>query len=195
MITNKAVLIDRDGTINLDEKGYISKPEDFNIFPFASSAINLLNKLGYKVLVVSNQSGIARGYFTEQDLQLIHNKMIDELKKDNAFIDKAYYCPYYHDAVIPEYKQNLEMRKPELGMFYQALKEYDFHIKSSFMIGDKQDDIIFGKNAGLTSILVMTGKGMDALSDLEKWKIKPDYIAENLLVASQLISHLTKNKK
>jgi D,D-heptose 1,7-bisphosphate phosphatase len=189
---NKAVFLDRDGTINHDEKGYISNPEDFHLFDFSAEAIRLLNQLGFKVIVVSNQSGIARGIFTESDLELVHQKMTDTLADHQAFIDKIYYCPYYKDAVLPEYRDNLHMRKPALGMFHQACQDFDIQINRSFMIGDKKEDIAFGKKAHLKTILVLTGNGSKLLSSLPEWEYKPDFVVQNLLTACQLIQYLQK---
>ncbi|HPM03176.1 MAG: HAD-IIIA family hydrolase [Candidatus Cloacimonetes bacterium] len=191
---NKVVFIDRDGTINLDEKGYIAKPEDFHLYDFSPDAIRLLNQLGFKVIVVSNQSGIARGLYSEADLDLIHQKMLKTLADQQACIDKAYYCPYYKEAVLPQYREHLEMRKPDLGMFYQACRDFEIHVNASFMIGDKKDDIEFGKKAHLCSILVLTGNGSDLLPTLPEWQYKPDYVAQNLLSACQLIQYLQNNK-
>lgn len=186
----KAIFLDRDGTINPDDKGYISKPEDFILFPFSATAIKIFVELGFLVFVVSNQSGIARGYFSEEDLQLVHQKMINDLQKEGACINQAYYCPYLENGAVPPYNIITNLRKPDIGMFIQAKKDFDIEIKNSFMIGDKLSDIEFAHNAGIKSILLLTGEGKNEVLTYKEWTVKPDYIAENLLTAAFLIKIL-----
>lgn len=189
----KAVFLDRDGTINADENGYIGKPEDFEIFPFAAEAIRKLNELDFLVFVVSNQSGIARGYYTENDLQSVHRKMLSQLKQQRAEITEVFYSPHHLEGKIEPYNIEHEDRKPGLGMFQKALRKYEFSREHSYMIGDKYSDIAFGKKAGLTTILVRTGYGdKEFLEKRNNWKFKPDFIAEHLLHAVCLIEILEK---
>jgi len=185
-----AVFLDRDGTINKDS-GYITHPEDFNIFPFAGEAIKILNDLGFLTLIVTNQSGIARGFYTFNDLGKIHTKMLSQLAEHEAKIDKIYISPYFHEGTVEPYNVSHIDRKPNLGLFYQAQKDYEFSVQKSFMIGDRYTDIEFGKRAGLTTILVLTGDGeSDFLTNRHNWIYKPDYIVKNLLVAAKLIKKL-----
>ncbi len=184
----KTVFLDRDGTINKDEVGYINHPDDFILFPNAAKAIALLNRAGYLVIIVTNQSGIARGYYTFDDLERVHKKMHELLKKDDAHVDDVIISPYHHEGTIEPWNIRHEDRKPGLGMFRQAQEKYDITLKDSFMIGDKYSDVAFGKKAGLKTILVQTGYGWDAfLNDREKWQYKPDYVAKDLLAAAKLI--------
>ncbi len=186
----KAIFLDRDGTINPDS-GYINKPEDFELYPFSAKAIKIFNKLGYKVIVVTNQSGIARGYLTKDDLEKIHEKMLYLLKKENAYIDDIFYSPYHSEGIIKPFNISHEDRKPSLGMFYKADKKYGITKNKSFMIGDKYSDILFGKNAGLTSILVRTGDGnKEFFENRKNWTIKPDFVVDNLLSAAYLIEKI-----
>jgi len=173
----RAVFLDRDGTINEDSVGYISKITDFKLFPFAAEAITIFNKLDFKTIVVSNQSGIERGFFTETDLNIIHNYMITELQKENAFIDLILYSPFLNHFT----------RKPEPGMFFQALQHFNFNANQSFMIGDKMSDIEFGKKNGLITFLVKTGEGCKTLDMIENNKVKPDFVVENILSAANVI--------
>lgn len=175
----KAVFFDRDGTINLDS-GYISKPEDFNVYPFAGKAIKKLNDAGFLVIVVTNQSGVARGYYTFDDLEKIHNKMLTQLKQDNAKVDKIYLSPYHIEGHIEPFNINHEERKPNTGMFKKACKEFDIDIENSYMVGDRKSDIDFAYNSGLTPILVLTGDG-------KKLENKPKLVAKNILQAVDFI--------
>jgi D-glycero-D-manno-heptose 1,7-bisphosphate phosphatase len=191
----RAVFLDRDGTINQDS-GYISKPEQFEIYPYAGKAINLLNELGFLVFVVTNQSGVARGYYNHHDLAEIHAKMLDQLKKENAHIDKIYISPYWHDGQIEPFNIEHEDRKPGIGMFKKARKEFDVKVSRSYMIGDRYSDIAFGKKAGLTTILVLSGDGRNEfLNNRKSWEYKPDFITENLLSAAKFISNPSVYKK
>lgn len=145
----RAVFLDRDGVINQKaaEHDYIRRCEDFHLLPGAAKAIQLLNQHCYKVIIVTNQRGIARGMMTEDDLSYIHEKMNHDLKKQNAFIDRIYYCP--HDVTA-----NCTCRKPRIGMFLQAALEFDIAKETSFMIGDSISDIEAGVNFGIKPILI-----------------------------------------
>lgn len=189
----KAVFLDRDGTINDNKQGYISNPEDFELYHFAGKAIQKLNELGFLVLVVTNQSGIARGYYGLEDLAAIHSKMENELKNDGAKVDDIYFSPCHRDGKIEPYIRDHEDRKPEIGMFKKALAEHDFRINNSFMVGDNYSDVAFGKKAGLITILVRTGYGEKMfLENRAEWEYKPDYVVKDLWAAALLIEELEK---
>ena len=188
----KAVFLDRDGTVNDDLNGYISDPKDFHLFPFAAEAIRALNGLGFKTIIVTNQSGIARGYYTEEHLELVHKFMTDELAKENAFIDLVLYSPYHEEGTVEPFNKEHISRKPNSGMFFDALKKFPIKARSSYMIGDKAADIEFGKNNGLTTILVKTGYGAETWEDRDNLKVLPDFVVENLLSAANLIKVLDK---
>ena len=191
----RAVFLDRDGTINVDH-GYISKPEDFELYPQTIEALKILKKMNYLLIVVTNQSGIARGYYTESDLDKIHTKMIDELKSHNITLTDIFYSPYHENGVVKPFIKKHKDRKPELGLFKKALYKYEFKIKESFMIGDKYTDVLFGKKAGLTTILLLTGEGEKEFYERRRnWHIKPDFIAKNILSAAKLIEKLTETEK
>ncbi len=178
---NRAVFLDRDGTINFDTD-YIKSPDELILYPFSAKAIKMLNDAGYLVIIVTNQSGISRGYFTYDDLKKIHNKLEKELYNESkAKIDKIYYCASHPD-------ENSPRRKPNIGMIEEAQKDFNIDLKNSFIIGDKISDIELGINAGVKPILVLTGKGK---KEMEKLKTK-DYrekviIQENILEASEFI--------
>ena len=145
----RAVFIDRDGTIAPDVS-YCSRPEDFSIFPDAAEALKLINRAGFKAVMITNQSGIARGYFSEDTLAEIHRKMLDELEEQGARIDAIYYCPHHPD-------DGCQCRKPETGLFRRAAEEHGIDFAGSFMVGDTQMDIDAGRAVGCRTVLVTTG--------------------------------------
>lgn len=154
----KAVFIDRDGTIN-KANGFITKPEDFELIPGVAEAIKKINKSGYLAIVVTNQPVIARGDCTFEELALIHAKMETELGKEGAFIDGLYFCPHHTDKGFPgerpEYKCNCECRKPKPGLILQAAADFNIDISQSYMVGDGKNDVEAGKAAGCRdSVLV-----------------------------------------
>jgi D,D-heptose 1,7-bisphosphate phosphatase len=188
----KAIFLDRDGTVNKDS-GYISNPADFELYSFAAEAINRLHKLGYLVFVVTNQSGIARGFYTIEDLEAIHTKMNRLLAAENAYLDDIFSSPYHEEGHVKPFDKKHEDRKPGLGMFKKALSKYPISIKQSCMVGDRYTDIEFGKKAKLTTILVLTGDGeKEFYENFKNWEYKPDFVVENLLSAVDVIETLEK---
>jgi len=189
----KVVFLDRDGTINDNKQGYTSSPEDFELYPFAGKSIQKMNELGFLVFVVTNQSGIARGYYTLDDLAAIHQKMEKGLQEDGAKVDEIYFSPYHIEGKVEPYNITHEDRKPELGMFRRALKKYQFKIKESYMVGDNYSDVAFGKKAGLITILVRTGYGEKIfMENRVEWEYKPDYVVKDLWAAALLIEELDR---
>lgn len=171
---NKAVFLDRDGTIARDVH-YCRRVEDFELLPTVLEAIKLLNANGFKVVVITNQSGIARGYFTDETLAQIHRKMEGELSEQGAHVDAIYYCPHHPD-------DGCECRKPKTALFHQAAKEVGINLGLSYVVGDMQMDIDAGKALGCKTILVTTGpQGASSIID------PPDYAAESLLEAAKWI--------
>lgn len=167
-----AVFLDRDGTICKDVH-YMRSPEQFELLPSAVEGIKLLNKLGMKVVIVTNQSGVARGYFTEETLKKIHERMIDELLKKGARIDAIYYCPHHPD-------DNCSCRKPKIGMLKKAEADFGLDLSECFVVGDKKLDVETGKNAGCASVLI-TGPETEP-------NIKADLSVSNLYEAAKVIS-------
>jgi histidinol-phosphate phosphatase family protein len=171
---NKAVVLDRDGTIAPDVP-YCSRPEDFNLFPEVPEAIAVLNNEGFKVVVVTNQSGLARGYFKEETLSQIHHKMEAELAGQNAKLDGIYYCPHHPD-------DGCDCRKPNIALFLKAVEDINIDYKSSYVIGDMELDIIAGKKMGCKTILINHGNGNSV-----RHTTKPDYVASDMLDAANWI--------
>ena len=175
----KAIFLDRDGTIN-EYVGFLRKEEDFRLIPGVSEAIKRINNSGYLAIVVTNQPVIARGEVTEEELEEIHKKMETLLGLDGAYIDDIYYCPHHPDkgfeGEIPELKIECDCRKPKTGMLEKAAREHNIDLSSSIMIGDSTLDIKMAENAGMQSVLLKTGqKGEDG-----KYEVSPTLIAEDL---------------
>jgi len=148
----------------------------------------LLNKAGYKTVLVTNQSGVARGYYDESLVRDVHEKLQKKLEEKSAHLDGIYYCPHHPTEGIGVYKKNCKCRKPKTGMIDSAVKELNIDIKKSFMVGDRYKDIEFAKKAGLRAIFVKTGYGLGEFTyQKKKWTIQPDYIAKDLLGAARYI--------
>ncbi len=184
---NKAVFLDRDGTIN-EEMGYINHISRFRLFDFVPRAIKILNEAGFIVIVVTNQSGVARGYFDEQLVREIHERLVEDLKIKSARIDGIYYCPHHPQEGRGEYKKDCPCRKPKTGMIDLAVKDHNIDVSHSFMVGDRYKDIVFAKKAGLKPVFVKTGYGVGEYTyQRNEWKEEPLFVAENLLEAAQFI--------
>ncbi len=168
----KAVFLDRDGTISRDVP-YCSRVEDFEILPAVPEAIRLLKQNGFKVVVITNQSGVGRGYFTEVTLVQIHEHMEKELARHNARVDAIYYCPHHPD-------DGCECRKPKPGMLLKAADELGINFARSFMVGDSGMDIRAGKAVGCQTVLMVNGSN-------KEMNETPDYIAADLLKAAHWI--------
>jgi D-glycero-D-manno-heptose 1,7-bisphosphate phosphatase len=184
-----AVFLDRDGTIN-EEVGYLDSLEKLKIFPEAFDAIRLINQSGMKAVVISNQSGVARGYFDEDFLETVHARIQALLKEHKAWIDRFYYCPHHPTEGTGVYRTACPCRKPEPGLLLQASQEMDIDLARSYMVGDMPKDIEAAGKAGAKGILVQTGYGADHLRQMKNGfaanhfsSIQPDYIADNILDA------------
>ncbi|MFC1781896.1 D-glycero-alpha-D-manno-heptose-1,7-bisphosphate 7-phosphatase [Planctomycetota bacterium] len=149
----KAIFLDRDDTL-IEDPGYISGPEQVKLLDGVSKALIALKALGFKLLVVSNQSGVARGIISEKILGTIHEKLKQLLSEDGAFLDGIYYCPYHPDGVVPKYRKESNCRKPNPGMLLKAAEEMDIDLANSWCIGDSLGDIEAGKRAGCKTILI-----------------------------------------
>jgi histidinol-phosphate phosphatase family protein len=150
----RVIFLDRDGVINRRLEGdYVKSYEEFEFLPGVVDAIRKINTKGFKVIIITNQSGIGRGIMTEEDLYRVHEQMLAELKKYNASIDAIYFCPHSPD-------EGCECRKPKDGLFKQALKDFDIDMSNSWMIGDELKDIEAGKKAGCKTYLLEKGKSL-----------------------------------
>jgi len=190
---NKAVFLDRDGVINEiiyhQEMGIIDSPfnvKQFELLPNVGKAINKLHSLGFKVIIVSNQPGIAKNHFTMEKFEEIRSKMKEELMKTDSYIDAEYYCFHHPEAKLEKYKKICECRKPKPGMLLKAAKEHDINLSESWMIGDGLTDIQAGTAAGCKTILIGRMK-CDLCRIMDDMGIKAKHITPNLYKASLII--------
>ncbi|MFC1637461.1 D-glycero-beta-D-manno-heptose 1,7-bisphosphate 7-phosphatase [Candidatus Margulisiibacteriota bacterium] len=176
---NKAVFLDRDGTI-VEDVGYMNSPKQLEFIPGSIKAIKKLNEAGYKVVVITNQAGVARGLITEDMLQTIDKTLHKWILSGGAHLDGIYYCPHHPDHGVYPYKQVCECRKPHPGLIKRAHRDLDIDPAQSFMIGDKATDVEAGKRAGTKTVFVRSGRGQ---AEEKKINGKPDHITENLAEA------------
>jgi D-glycero-D-manno-heptose 1,7-bisphosphate phosphatase len=156
-----AVFLDRDGTINVDH-GYVHRIADVQLIEGAAEAIAALNRAGFLVIVVTNQSGVARGLYTQEDVERVHAHLRVLLEAGGGHVDAFYYCPY-HPEGQGAYRQDSPLRKPAIGMFELARRDFELDAERSWMVGDKLEDMLFAERAGLQGILVKTGEGARVL--------------------------------
>ncbi|ACN99287.1 D,D-heptose 1,7-bisphosphate phosphatase [Sulfurihydrogenibium azorense Az-Fu1] len=171
----KAVFLDRDGVINVD-KGYVHKIEDFEFYPNVFEALKKLQDNGFKLFIVTNQSGIAVGYYTEEDFLKLTDYMLKEFEKHGIKIEKVYYCPHHENGTVEKYSIKCDCRKPESGMIRQAIKEFSVDPSKSFLIGDKENDILAAHKEGIKAALVKTGQGLKYIENTTA-----DFIGEDIL--------------
>lgn len=182
------VFLDRDGTIN-EELNFITRPEQIVLLPGAGEAVRTLNELNLPTVVISNQSGVARGFLSEEDLSGIHARLREELARSGARLDRIMYCPHHPTEGKPPYNIACRCRKPQTGMLEDAAHELDIDLARSFVVGDRLADIEAAHNSGSRGILVLTGYGRLALTTLAiDTTITPDFIADDLSAAVSWIS-------
>ena len=198
----KALFLDRDGTIikqfpsaanpEPEKHAYITEINQVELIDGSADAVARARRLGYKIIIVTNQSAIARGWLTEEKSALINQRMYDMLKEVNpeAIIDDLFYCPYYKDGAVKKYSISSPCRKPDTGMIVEAKDKHNIELEKSYLAGDSYTDIKCGLNAGTKTILVLTGYGKIAYKKCLDEKLKIDFIADNLLEA---VKHLEKN--
>ena len=179
--TKGAIFLDRDGTVII-EKDYLNRIEQVRLIPNAAKALRHLRKLNLPLILITNQSAIARGYCTEEYLKEIHNYLEQLLAEGNAYLDAIYYCPHH-----PDFTGVCDCRKPNIGMLKQAAKDFNIDLSKSILIGDNMSDIEAAHNATAKSILVLTGYGKKFID-----KCNPDYIADDLLDAVEWLFKTNK---
>ena len=192
----RVVFLDRDGTLN-EEVCYLYRPEDLHILPGVGEALRMLKEAGYRLVVVTNQAGVARGYYTEEDVRRLHLHMNRLLERDGAGIDAFYYCPHHPVHGIGPYKIQCQCRKPGTGMFEMAGGRFDVDKAHSFMVGDKLLDVEAGHNYGVKSVLVGTGYGAETVADMteEEQKNAFEHYSPDLLSAADWIIGETTTKR
>ena len=165
-----AVFLDRDGVLT-EETGYVDSVEKLRIFPYAAESIRKIHEKGYYAIVITNQSGIARGLFTEAKLQEMNRYL-----QRYTGVDAVFYCPHHPEGAVEEYRIKCNCRKPAIGMFQNACRRFDIDMANSYMVGDRAGDIIAGQNAGVKTILVESGYGTARLEE----NVMPDYVVGDL---------------
>lgn len=184
----RVIFLDRDGTIN-QEVNYLYRREDLHLLTGAAKAIRLWKDAGYRVIVVTNQAGVARGYYQEGDVEALHQYLNEQLQTSSgAQVDAFFYCPHHPEHGLGIYKQDCHCRKPEIGMFELAERMYSVDKEHSWMIGDKLIDIQAGINYGVKTILVGTGYGTTVHQEqVKKGELPYDAFAETLVDAARII--------
>jgi len=182
------VFLDRDGTL-IEERGYLDRLEDIALFAETPAALTLLRDAGYALVLVTNQAGVARGFFDETFVRTAHRHLAGLLAADGLTLDGYYYCPHHPDGVVPGYAGVCHCRKPAPGMVEQAVRDLDLDVARSFVVGDKWLDVELAANAGARGILVRTGYG-GAEQDLPG-RIQPLAVVDTVLDAARVILHRT----
>jgi UDP-N-acetylmuramoyl-tripeptide--D-alanyl-D-alanine ligase len=189
----KAIFLDRDGTIN-EEVNYLKRSEDIRFYPNTIKALRNFKNSEFLNIIITNQSGIARGYLTEDGLKEIHSEFRKLLTDEGGeLIDDIYYSPYHTDGTIEIYKKESEDRKPGIGMIRKSILKHNIDISESYFIGDSYTDMLCAKNAGLKMILVQTGYGRRDIERFTKDNIEIEFVAKDLYHASLYIKTLQIN--
>jgi D-glycero-D-manno-heptose 1,7-bisphosphate phosphatase len=172
----KIVFLDRDGVINKNPVylDYVKGPSEFSFLPGSKKAIRLLNQAGFKVVIISNQTGVGKGLYSKDNLKRVTDKMLKGLKASNARLDKICYCIHHPDS-------GCDCRKPKTGMFKKAVGKRKFDKRNSYFVGDTERDTLAGHAFGVKTIAVLSGYA--GRKDIKKWKEQPDYVAKDLLEA------------
>ncbi|HJQ34981.1 MAG TPA: HAD family hydrolase [Pyrinomonadaceae bacterium] len=183
----RAVFIDRDGTIS-EEVGYVNHVSRYRVFPFAAAAVRALNEAGWLAVLVTNQAGVARGYFEEKLIGQVHGVLAAELERGGARLDAVYYCPHHPTVGEPPYRFDCDCRKPKPGLIKRAAEELGLDLAQCWMVGDRYSDTELARNAGVRAAFVLTGYGRGEFEhQSHAWKHRPDLVAENLLEAVRKI--------
>ena len=181
---NKCIFLDRDGVLNKDI-GYLKSPDQLIILQGVIKALKKLKEAGFLLIIVTNQSGIAKGFFYEDDLKKVHNALLAIFEKNNIYIDDVFYCPHHKDGTVEPYNISCDCRKPDTKMIKDGAIKYNIDLSKSYLVGDKDTDIQLAINAGLKSFCVE--------NDIYEYDetIVPDYKVKNLSEAAEIIINLS----
>jgi len=192
-VKRRAVFMDRDGTIS-EEVGYVNHPTRYRVFPYSAEAVRLLNGAGWLAILVTNQAGVARGYFTEDLIGEVHGRLERELERGGARLDALYYCAHHPTVGEIPYRFDCDCRKPKPGLIKRAADKFEIDLKQSWMIGDRYSDIELARNAGTRAAFVLSGYGRGEWEyQRAAWKHEPELVAENLLEAVKIIVQSPKS--
>jgi D-glycero-D-manno-heptose 1,7-bisphosphate phosphatase len=192
MKKRRAVFLDRDGTLNRDV-GYPGHWTQIHIYPYSFAAVQKLRRAGLAAVVVTNQSGIGRGAFTENDLKELHRAFSEAFEAGRARLDGIFYCPHFSPSVPAADESTCSCRKPHPALALRAAAELSLKLPGSYVVGDKTSDVLFAVNIGAVPVLVLTGYGREALRDLEARRIRPAHVSENLAEAAEWIAGREKD--
>ena len=182
-----ALFMDRDGTVS-EEVGYVNHPSRFRLFPYTAEAIKLLNDSGWLAIVVTNQAGVARGYFAEEVILKIHEHLRRDLETSAAKVDAIYYCAHHPSVGEPPYRLDCDCRKPRTGLIDRATADFEIDVERSWVVGDRYSDIELARNAGLHSAFVLSGYGRGEWEyQRASWKLEPDAVGETLLDVVRIV--------
>ena len=181
MSSNRAIFLDRDGTLIRDQ-GFVHRPEDLQLLDNVVAGLRRMSAAGFGLYITTNQSGIARGYFSEADMHAFNAALRERLRAEDVDIKAIYHCPFHPEGSVEFYRQDSPLRKPRPGMILQAAAEHHLDLPASVAIGDKKSDILAGQAAGCRTILVRTGARGAGEPDLQA---NPDFIAPDLLAAAE----------
>jgi len=189
----KAIFIDRDGTLS-EEVGYVNHLSRFRLFPFAVDAIRLVNRSPFLAVLVTNQAGVARGYFAEEMIHAVHGEVKRALDAGGAHLDGVYFCPHHPSAGEPPYRQDCECRKPKPGLLHRAASDLGVDLAGSYVVGDRRGDLELAWGVGATAVMVKTGYGRGEIEHLAPaWPRQPDLVADHLLDA--VVQILSREEK
>lgn len=193
-MSRPAIFMDRDGTLS-HEVGYVNHPSRFRLFPWTVDAVRLINRSDYLAVGVTNQAGVARGYFPEALVQEIHDNLNTTLAAGGAHLDALYYCPHHPTTGEPPYRQVCDCRKPRPGLVLRAVTQFDIDLARSWVVGDRHGDLQLAWNVGARAALVETGYGRGELTHhARSWPRQPDLVASHLLAAVESILTLAQTE-
>ncbi len=180
MKKNKCVFLDRDGVL-IKDVGYLKDPADIIVLPDVASSLKRLKNAGFVLIIITNQAGIAKGFFTEEDLKNVNNILLNIFKSDGLIIDDLYYCPHHKDGTVEHYTIACDCRKPNTGMVLKGVGKFNIDLKKSFMVGDKDSDMLLAKNSGIRSFYIKNEMYEHDNS------VIPDFTVFNLKEAAEII--------
>lgn len=186
-MSRPAVFLDRDGTLT-EEVGYVNHPRRLRLLPRSARAIRRLNEAGIAAIVVTNQAGVARGYFSEEVLQAVNAALVARLKDEGAHLDAIYVCPHHPTEGEPPYRVDCDCRKPKPGLLHRAAADHGLDLTRSTLVGDRPSDLVAARAVGAAAVLVLTGYGLGEWEYRRaRFPLEPDHVAPDLLDAVEWV--------